>query len=136
MSDAKMIERARAAAATDPRIDDASRITQEGLIDLLVERFGDDHETWAFVCPNCGHVARAEDFRPHVRAGQPASAYLGTFCVGRLAGALDREPSNTIGCDWTASGLFRGPLMVEVADGSMVGAFFPAPADWRDEAVS
>ncbi len=99
-------------------------------------RFGDDPMAWAFVCPNCGDIASAADFRKALddngRTGEPASDSLGLICIGRILGAL-RGPADEWtgrGCDWSANGLFRGPALVELPGGKIVGAFdFATPKE-------
>jgi len=110
--------------------------TQQELRDEMCARFGEDPKRWAFVCPSCGDIATAADFRAALdkaeRSNEPASQHLGQVCIGRIAGALDREqPKGGYrgrGCDWAAFGLFHGPEFVVMPDGREVPSFAIAPA--------
>jgi len=114
----------------------AVKRTQQELHDELVARFGEDPKRWAFICPSCGDVATAADFRAALdeagRSDEHASGHLGQVCIGRIAGALLREqPKGGYkgrGCDWCAFGLFRGPEFVVMPDGREVSSFAIAPA--------
>lgn len=106
-------------------------MTQDELVDELRRRFGDDPLEWAFVCPQCGDVASAADFREALAAhprtnrdGSPktASHLLGQECIGRTLGALT-DGSNERGCDWCAFGLLPGPLGIEMPDGHIARSF-------------
>jgi len=103
--------------------------TRDELAALLTERFGPDPANWAFVCPRCGDVATASDFR-QVFLDRDMEAYasdhLGQVCIGRLLGALSKSKKSTYegrGCDWAAFGLFSGPEFV--VDGDREIASFP-----------
>lgn len=129
-----------------PAIENLTRITHEEFIATLTERFGDNPNDWAFVCPLCGDVATGADMKqaladhPRVsRDGEPMNAaqILGQECIGRTIGALSktttaeewnarREAGEVRGCDWAAYGLFGGPLTVVMGDGSELRAFRPA----------
>lgn len=77
-------------------------ITQDALVAMAQERFGDDPKTYAFQCPNCKDIASIADFVP---AG--ASADLnpaGQECIGRTATGR--------GCDFAAYGLIPGPWRI------------------------
>lgn len=116
---------------------DPNTLTQDELLALLVDRFGDDPMGWAFVCPSCGDVATGQDFRDALansprtyRDGREvkASDLLGQECVGRTLGALSKTPPIDLrGCDWAAYGLFGGPLAITTPDGKTIRAFRPAP---------
>lgn len=120
-----------------------STITQDELRTLLVDRFGPDPYRWAFQCPACGDVATGADFRDALtehprthRDGTPvaASDLLGGSCIGRVLGALSVPTGQEWtgrGCDWTAHGLFRGPVTVALPDGKTTHAFHVAPAPER-----
>jgi hypothetical protein len=116
-------------------------MTQDELVAELRLRFGDDPANWAFVCPRCGDVASAADFRVALsetgRADESASDHLGQICIGRILGALDRWTVDGTrasrktyagrGCDWCAFGLFRGPMIVVTPEGNELYAFNIAP---------
>lgn len=112
--------------------------TQEELLAELRSRFGDDPMDWAFQCPACKDIATGRDFREAIatdpaRYGIYASKYLGRICIGRLLGALSKTLKYTgRGCDWSASGLFRGPEFVILPDGSEAPSFAPAPVATGD----
>lgn len=114
-------------------------LTQEELLALLQERFGTDPMAWAFQCPTCGDIATGQDFKEALTASPrtrtngssvTASALLGQECIGRTLGAL-RGPADDWkgrGCDWTAYGLFHGPVTITVSGGDAMHAFPVAPA--------
>lgn len=83
---------------------------------LANERFGSDGRKIAFRCPNCEDVATTQDF---LDVGSHA---YGQECIGRSLGALDKD-YNGRGCNWTAYGLFKGPWLVTLPDGSEIGCF-------------
>jgi hypothetical protein len=99
------------------------KITQDELVAMARERFGDDPQNWAFQCPQCGDIATAKDF-------PEGGKQLGQICVGRVLGALTRgAPKYTgRGCDWCAFGLFRGPVEIVMPDGHSAWGFALAPA--------
>lgn len=105
--------------------------TQVELVAEMTRRFGDDHRLWSFVCPNCGDVASAQDFKD-AGVEEPFSR-LGQECIGRQLGALSREFGYATGkyqgrgCDWVAYGLFGGPEYIVMPDGRKVGSFAIAP---------
>lgn len=108
----------------------AKRLTQNELMSMMEERFGKDPKDWAFVCPACGDVATARDFKAAITAlgdrapdGIEPFDKLGQECIGRWLGALSRDRKGDgwvkgkwegRGCDWVAYGLFRGPWFVLV----------------------
>lgn len=102
----------------------AEVMTQDELVAELRRRFGDDPVAWAFVCPSCGTVTSVADLRAALaeagRGDEHASTHLGQVCIGRIAGALNREqPEGGYqgpGCDWAAFGLFAGPMWVAIPD--------------------
>lgn len=107
------------------------RITQQELVDLARERFGDDPLLWAFTFPNCGDVASPGDFRAIEVDPQRA----GQECIGRWQGALTKAALGTDGqahakrgCDWAAYGLFSGPWFIQMPDGRTIPGFPLAPA--------
>lgn len=100
-------------------------------------RFGPDRMEWKFVCPACGHVARAADWKA-AGASEGAVAFS---CVGRwlpnsgpgrafvAAGTASAKP-----CDYAGGGLFGlNPLLVQDLDGKThrLFAFAEAEADRR-----
>lgn len=114
-------------------------LTQTELLDLLHERFGDDPMAWAFQCPHCRDIATGQDFRDALAANPrtrddgtsvTASAILGQECIGRTLGALRGAADEWTGrgCDWTAYGLFHGPVTVTTDGGHTMHAFPVAPA--------
>lgn len=124
-------------------------MTHEAYLALLVNRFGQSPSRWAFVCPSCGDVATGAEMRAALtqhprtnRDGTPVTAadILGQECIGRTLGALTMPASawkdevragRGRGCDWTAYGLIRGPLIVTIQgeDGPReVASFEPAEA--------
>lgn len=73
-------------------------------------RFGDDMMTWRFVCPSCGHVQTANDYKA---AGAP-STVVGFSCIGRwLPGGAEHAQKikdatfkqNGGPCDYAGGGL-------------------------------
>ncbi|AWN05580.1 hypothetical protein SEA_JEFE_88 [Microbacterium phage Jefe] len=107
--------------------------TQDELVAELRSRFGDNPQDWAFICPQCGDIARSADFKAALEASGRdgyGSDHLGQICVGRLLGALDKSPDPYTGrgCDWAAFGLFSGPEFVILPDGRERPCFAIAPA--------
>lgn len=117
-----------------------STMTQDQLVAELRRRFGDDPSAWAFVCPRCGDVASAADFRDALEANprtnrdgtaKTSSHLLGQECIGRTLGALSADNYDGRGCDWCAFGLLPGPLAIEMPDGHVASSFNiadPVPA--------
>lgn len=69
--------------------------------------FGEDMYKWRFKCPACGRTQSAEDFRRFKGKGAtPSDAYQD--CLGRW--------DHSLGCDWAAYGLLRGPDFVRVGE--------------------
>lgn len=57
-------------------------LTQKQYMEIGVKLFGENELDWRFICPSCGHVASAADYRD---AGAPsglgnAGAYSGAGC--------------------------------------------------------
>jgi hypothetical protein len=111
---------------------DHRKLTQAELLAEAKARFGDDPLKFAFKCPNCGDVARIEEFPEDARQA------AGQECIGRSLGALEGEPTNDSGrsqakrgCDWAAYGLFKGPWEIVMDDGHSAWGFpladAPAP---------
>lgn len=104
--------------------------TQDELRAVLIERFGEKPDAWAFQCPRCGDIATAGDFRQvMLDSGVEgfASEQLGQVCIGRVAGALTKGTYDGRGCDWAAFGLFSGPEFVIFPNGKEVASFPIAP---------
>lgn len=68
-------------------------------------RFGDDPLFWRFICPGCGHVAAAKDWKD---VGAPETE-VGFSCVGRyLPERRDWLTGEGPGpCNYAGFGLFR-----------------------------
>lgn len=102
---------------------EAQKMTQGELCEEMERRFGPDPLKWAFVCPSCEDVATAQDFKD---AGADPNR-VGQECLGRWLGVLKREqPKGGYqgrGCDWSANGLFRGPMFIIMPDGKESPAF-------------
>lgn len=108
--------------------------TQDELVALLHERFGEDPMDWTFVCPICGDRCTGADMRAAL-AKRPrtnrdgsvttASDLLGQECIGRVTGAPEHGTKGYAGrgCNWCAFGLFRGPWLITTLDGETIGAF-------------
>lgn len=97
-------------------------------------RFGDDPMGWKFRCPQCGDVATGAEFKAaldqRLADGRGAedravSDVLGQECIGRSLGALETRAGqwDGRGCDWTAYGLFGGPVGVLAPNGKVIRAF-------------
>lgn len=117
----------RSGSMSSPAASREERIhwTQAELCDEARRRFGDDPKQWKFVCPSCGDVTCAQDF---LDAGVDPQK-LGQECIGRQLGALAKpKATNERGCDWCAYGLFRGPWLITMPDGTEAGSFRLAPA--------
>ena len=109
------------------------KMAQAEMVAELKARFGDDPMAWAFRCPRCGDVATGQDFRDalarhprkHGGADVVDSDVLGQECIGRTFGTLGvpADDWNGRGCDWTAYGLFHGPLEIVMPDGRSVWGF-------------
>lgn len=114
---------------TIPAVDEKKTWTQDELAAEALRRFGENPENWAFICPRCGDVAVAQDFRD----ANSDPNRIGRECIGRHRGAL-RGLANTTGkgqadrgCDWAAYGLFRGPWSIQIDDRTIY-SFRLAPA--------
>jgi hypothetical protein len=101
-------------------------LTRAELVAEATARFGVDPYSWAFLCPNCGDVATAADFKA---AGADPNQ-VGQECLGRHLGALSGPPTTdsgksiaTRGCDWSAYGLFSGPWTITLPNGNTASAF-------------
>jgi len=88
-----------------------------------IKRFGEDAKYWKFVCPKCGTIQSAMDFREHtdVKLGD-ISQYIGFSCIGRF--------TDKMGCDWTLGGLFKiHKIEIIAEDGSHHPRFELAKAE-------
>lgn len=100
-------------------------VTHAEFLATLIDRFGQDPMDWAFICPSCKDVATGADFKaaleahPRESRGKPVVAehVIGQECIGRSLGALNAADGawGGRGCNWTAYGLFAGPLYVMVS---------------------
>ena len=88
-------------------------------------RFGDDMKQWRFVCPCCGHIAKAGDW---IDAGAERMAAFS--CIGRVAGAKREAFGTGEGpCNYAGGGLFGlNPVKVTHPDGSSNSYFAFAEA--------
>ena len=95
-------------------------------------RFG-DIINWRFVCPACGRINSASEFKE--AGAQPSAMYLN--CIGRhngkgVSGIKHKKGdiAPEFGCDWTAAGLFgtlNGGDIVVDDDGNEIMVFSFAP---------
>ena len=101
-----------------------------------IRRFGENQFLWKFVCPMCGNVQSAEDFRPYKdRGATPNSA--NQVCIGRYrsepaykAFGKNRKGSPKSPCDYALFGLLRIPGVIVVhPDGHEQLAFAFADAN-------
>jgi hypothetical protein len=75
-------------------------------------RFGPDMLTWRFICPGCGNVQSAEDFRPFKDHGATTNSVYGQ-CLGRFLPRkqtrswMNDKPRPGVRCDYAAFGLFN-----------------------------
>lgn len=96
-----------------------------------VRRFGKDMRNWQFVCPICGHVAKASDWE----AIPGARDSIAFSCIGRYT-LPRREAFEGTGpgpCNYAGGGLFKlNPVFVEDPEAGrephQVFAFAPAVA--------
>lgn len=90
-------------------------------------RFGKDKREWAFVCPVCGHVATALDWKA---VGAPEGS-VAFSCVGRwMDKPRDAFAKKGEGpCNYAGGGLFRlNPVIVTDPGGKEHALFDFAPA--------
>lgn len=80
--------------------------------------FGEDMLKWRFVCPSCGNIQSAEDFKKYVDQGAvPGDAY--SICIGRYIPGSGHLGSKTQPCNYSGGGLFKlNP--VEIIDGQTI----------------
>ncbi len=98
------------------------RYTREEWGAEAARRFGDDLLNWKFVCPSCGHVQSAQDYRD---AGAPVTA-VGFSCVGRWDGHMSRGAFQGNGgpCNYAGGGLIHlNPVTIVHPDGKETRAF-------------
>jgi hypothetical protein len=102
-------------------------MTREQWIAEGTRRFGADFDRWKFVCPICGNIAAAADFRAFAEKGAiPDSA--AQECIGRYqetaAAAFGKPKERGKPCDYALYGLFRFPgVVVTMPDGAQRMAF-------------
>lgn len=83
-----------------------AEMTEAEFLAIGMERFGDDPMNFKFVCPSCGYVASAEDYKA---AGAPETA-VGFSCVGRwMKGDWSDNTFNNAGgpCEYAGGGLIK-----------------------------
>lgn len=109
-----------------------TRMTKAEWMAEGLRRFGPDQLQWRFVCPVCGYVQSAKDYKD-AGAPQPAVAFS---CVGRWRKRARKAFDNEHGsiksgpCDYAGGGLFRlNPVTLVLEDGkeSQLFAFAEAP---------
>lgn len=95
-------------------------LTRDQWVAEARRRFGPDPLNWRFVCPACGHIASACDWRD---AGAPEGA-VGFSCVGRwLPTARDAFAKGPGPCNYAGGGLIGlNPVRV-VHDGETHDVF-------------
>lgn len=95
--------------------------------------FGADMLQWRFVCPSCGHIQTAEEFRPYGAAAGATANSVTCECIGRYTGAKDAFVKGQQPCNYAGYGLFHlSPVRVIQEDGHETHAF--AFADSQPEA--
>lgn len=91
--------------------------------------FGPNQENWQFQCPACGHVMSIaivnEKYAEHLPAFREHKFAIECECIGRAVPSL--------GCDWCAYGLFRGPLFVKRDSGNETPCFDFAGLPFTEE---
>lgn len=82
-----------------------TKMTLDEYMNEAISRFGEDREQWRFICPSCGHVASAADYK---QAGAPEGA-VGFSCIGRwLSTSSDAFGGQNSGpCNYAGGGLFN-----------------------------
>ncbi len=96
-------------------------------------RFGEDSNNWKFVCPICGRVASAQDWRD---AGAD-DGEIAFSCIGRRIDG-SREAFGHTGpgpCNYTGGGLFAlNPIAVNFPNGLSMNAFaFADPEELKED---
>lgn len=89
-------------------------------------RFGQDRSNWKFVCPSCGNIASAREWR----AAKAADSAIGTVCIGRFTGSKKEIGDQTGGpCNYgTTKKNNLCPVRV-LDDGESRSAFNFAPKE-------
>jgi predicted RNA-binding Zn-ribbon protein involved in translation (DUF1610 family) len=87
-------------------------------------RFGTDPHEWKFVCPSCGNVATAEDFRTFKDAGATGESVT-SQCIGRFTGAKGAfDPTKFKPCNYAGFGLLRlSPVRIVMDSGKEIHCF-------------
>lgn len=110
-------------------------MTEEEWLAKGRELFGDDMYKWKFVCPGCGHVQMAEDFKPYKEQGaSPDSARC--ECIGRYSGGRDwmRGKDGEPGpCNYAAYGLLQISPVHVLSEGKIKQSFAFAEEDNAEE---
>lgn len=104
------------------------RYTHKEWLKEAERRFGKDFLNWKFVCPSCGYVAEAREWRD---AGAETSN-VAFSCVGRWSGHMDKDMGAKDGgpCNYAGGGLFRlNPVEVVMPDGEVQHVFDFAEVD-------
>lgn len=87
--------------------------------------FGDDMLKWKFVCPSCGNVQSAMDFKRYKNKGAtPSDTYF--KCIGRFRKKCHKflDGGNKKPCDYTSGGLLCiSPISVTDEQGEVHSAF-------------
>lgn len=102
------------------------KMTYEDWMAKGKELFGDDMLQWKFVCPGCGQVQTAEDFRPYKDKGaSPESARI--ECIGRYTNgkswAFRNHKDRTQPCDYAGYGFFNICPVVVATEGGEIYSF-------------
>jgi len=96
------------------------RLTHEAWTQEARLRFGKDPREWKFVCPSCGHVASAREWK----AAGASEGEVAFSCIGRLlpeAKTLGEKPGP---CNYAGGGLFKlNPVRVTMPDGRELEVF-------------
>lgn len=93
-----------------------------------IARFGENPLKWKFVCPSCGMVQTAEDWKGYGIPFRDVDRQVGFNCIGRrilsvcpTADVVEFGDMNKgFGCNYTGGGLFRvNPVEVEFGFGAV-----------------
>ena len=87
--------------------------------------FGEERMQWRFVCPGCGHIQTAEDFRIYKDKGATPNSVT-CECIGRYAGGKSwaNESSKKPGpCDYAGYGLLNICPVAVVDGGKTIYSF-------------
>jgi len=96
-----------------------------------VQRFGEDVDDWAFICPVCRRVQCTREYRD---AGAPPEA-VAFSCIGRWMKAGPFAGDNSNGCNYAGGGLIRLNPVTVVSDEGAQMAFDFAPVRHVDGEV-